>query len=92
MSKRGKVDDILKLHDEEDGFYLGRIDSLGASRGDECPQSHLSDSRNQGCIEWPNVEILNDDKTPTGEYVYHISKCDMQELNAGTVEINKGIK
>lgn len=82
MSKRRKVDDIVQLHDEDDGFYLGRIDSLGASRGDECPQRFLDDTHDQSCMEWPNVEILNDDKTPTGEYVYHVSECDMQDTNA----------
>lgn len=79
MSKRRKVNDIVLLHGDEDGFYLGRIDSRGGERDDECPQNFLSESHDQNCKEWPNVEILNDDETPTGEYVYHVSECDMQD-------------
>lgn len=31
------------------------------------------------CREWTNCEIIMDGK-PTGEYCYHVSECEMEDL------------
>lgn len=32
------------------------------------------------CLEFANVEVLDDNKRPTGQYMFHISECEMEDL------------
>ncbi len=29
------------------------------------------------CREWPNVEVLDENRVGTGDFLYHISECQM---------------
>jgi hypothetical protein len=31
------------------------------------------------CVEWINCEVIRDGK-PTGQYVYHVSECEMETI------------
>lgn len=72
MSKRRYVGDVVLLHDEEEGPYLGRIDALGAEPRNECDRRFLDPAHDQNCREWPNVEILDAEGRPTGQWGYHV--------------------
>jgi hypothetical protein len=76
MSQRRNIDEIV-LVKRDDGEFYARIDALGADSEDECPQCYLDKSHDQDCREWPNVEILNSDNSLSGQYMYHVSECDM---------------
>lgn len=80
MSKRRQVGEIVVL-DDEDGTapYLGRIDALGADRGDRCLHCSLDPGHDQACTEWPNVQVLNKNRQPTGEWVHHVPECQMAD-------------
>jgi hypothetical protein len=80
MSIRRKVGDVVLVRTEDEEF-LGRIDTLGADCGDECPQCFLDSNHDQHCREWPNVDVLNSEHKPTGRWAYHVSECRMFDLN-----------
>lgn len=76
MSTRRKVAEIVQLVDEEEGPYLARIVEHG--RGlypDECELS-CGDAE---CKEWPVLLVLSEDGEPTGQRVFHVSECQMQD-------------
>lgn len=80
MSKRRHVGDVVVLDDEDGtGPYLGRIDALGAERGDTCPHCFLEPDHDQSCSEWPNVQVLDQNRQPTGEWVHHVPECQMAD-------------
>lgn len=80
MSKRRHVGEVVVL-DDEDGTapYFARIDGLGAERGDRCPHCTLEADHDQACAEWPNVQVLDQNRKPTGEWVHHVPECQMAD-------------
>jgi len=79
LSKRRSINEIVVLSDDEDGSYYGRVDALGAERNDECPHCRLEPKHDPHCKEWPNVEILDTERKPTGKYVHHVAECRMSD-------------
>lgn len=79
MSKRRSVGDIVRIHDDEEGFYLGRISARGEATRHECPQMYLDSKHDRECREWPNIEVLDSNEKPTGQFAYHISECEMSD-------------
>lgn len=80
MSKRRHIGNVVVLNDEDGTApYLGRIDALGAERGDICPHRFLEPDHDQACTEWPNVQVLDQNLQPTGEWVYHVPECQMAD-------------
>lgn len=59
--------------------YFGRLDALGADRLDTCPQCYLDPGHDPECAEWPNVQVLDENRQPTGGWVYHVPECRMGE-------------
>jgi hypothetical protein len=81
MSKRRAFGDIVQLDDEEEGPYFARICEPAQGIGyDECLQIFLENCSDDNCREWWTLEVLNDDKIATGEFVYHVSECAMRDV------------
>lgn len=80
MSKRRQIGDVVLL-DDEDGTpkYLARIDALGADHRDRCPHSMLDADHDQDCAEWPNMQVLDQNHLPTGDWVHHVPECQMAD-------------
>lgn len=82
MSKRRSVGDVIRLDDGDgSGPYFGRFNILGAGRNDDCPQCYMDPTHDQACNEWPNVEVLDRFRKPTGDWVYHVAECNMQDAD-----------
>jgi hypothetical protein len=79
MSKRRGVGEVVLLRDDEEGPYLGRIDALDSERRYECLRCSFDVTHAHDCREWPNVEVLNDKRQPTGQFVYHVTECEMSD-------------
>lgn len=79
MSKRWRIREVVALTDEDDGPYLGRIDPLGSEREDECLRCADDPTHDQRCREWPNVEVSDAEGRGTGQYVYHVPECEMND-------------
>lgn len=80
MSKRRKIGDIVVL-DDEDGAppYLGRIDALGAEPVEPCPHRFLEAGHDPDCIEWANIQVLDQNLQPTGEWEHHVPECQLDD-------------
>lgn len=80
IHKRRKVGDIvLIIDDEEDEYYLVRIEERGAEFADICPQYYFDENHDPNCREWRNTSVVDGKGEPTGEHCYHVSECSMRD-------------
>lgn len=79
MSKGRQIGEVVLLNGDEEGSYLGRIDALGTERKDVCPRCFMDPTHDQHCREWSNIEILDVNRKPTGQFVYHVAEYAMSD-------------
>lgn len=80
-TKHRQVGDVIIVRTEDDDEFFGKIDSLGSH--EKCAICYVDEEHDQECREWPNVQVLDEDQQPTGEWAYHIGECKMFDTKLG---------
>jgi hypothetical protein len=80
--KRRKIGDVVQLDadsgwESEHGTY--RIASLHRD-GSKASSDTCVQCANPECREWPLLEQVDNDGTPTGEHAYHVPECRMADV------------
>jgi hypothetical protein len=80
MSKRRNVGDIV-IKRENAGFTGQRLRvRLEPMPHPEYPDYCILDCGDEECKEYSDVAVLDESNNPTGEYCYHVSECEMEDV------------
>jgi hypothetical protein len=77
MSKRRAFGDVVQVQDDDgDAPYLVKL--VPTEDGAE-PDYCVAECGDSDCREWRIAEVLDDQRHPTGQRIYHVAECNMSD-------------
>lgn len=77
MSIRRAFGDVVQVQGDDGGswYLLKLIPTADGAQPDDC----MYECGDPGCREWRIAEVLDDQAQPTGERIYHVTECNMND-------------
>ncbi len=77
MSKRRAFGDVVQIQDDdgETPYLVKLIPTADDVQPDDC----VYECGDPDCREWRIAEVLDDQAQPTGQRIYHVTECNMND-------------